>query len=245
MELYASMPTNLDDHVGRLVVHLKESGLYENTTIVFMSDNGAAAEDFYVDRRFSEFLQANYDNSYENMGHPRSFVSYGVPWAEAGSAPFSRHKTFSREGGLAAPMIISGAGVLGAGVIDRSYLNVMDIAPTVLELAQASYPTDGSVWPMLGESMVAHLGGSAGAVHADDYVTTLYHEGRAYVRQGKWKLVTLDRPFAESGFQLFDLGVDPGEANDLSEVEPERFTAMLELWREQREELGIVPLEER
>ena len=245
MELYASMLTNLDDHVGRLVVHLKESGLYENTTIVFMYDNGAAAEDFYVDRRFSEFLQANYDNSYENMGHPGSFVSYGVPWAEAGSAPFSRHKTFSREGGLAAPMIISGAGVSGAGVIDRSYLNVMDIAPTVLELAQASYPTDGSVWPMLGESMVAHLGGSVDAVHADDYVTTLYHEGRAYVRQGKWKLVTLDRPFAESGFQLFDLGVDPGETNDLSEVEPERFTSMLELWREQREELGIVPLEER
>ena len=65
------------------------------------------------------------------------------------------------------------------------------------------------------------------------------------MRQGKWKLVTLDRPFAESGFQLFDLGVDPGETNDLSEVEPERFTSMLELWREQREELGIVPLEER
>ena len=57
--------------------------------------------------------------------------------------------------------------------------------------------------------------------------------------------MTLDRPFAESSFQLFDLEVDPGEANDLSEVEPERFTSMLELWREQREELGIIPLEER
>jgi len=245
MELYASMVTNLDDHVGRLATYLKESGLHENTLIVFMADNGAAGEEFYESGQYSEYLQTHYDNSYENMGRPGSWVSYGPRWAEAGSAPFSRRKTYSREGGIAAPMIVAGAGVSRSGAIDRSYLTVMDIAPTLVEVAGASYPSDGSVLPMLGESMVTYLGGGAGPVHDEAYVTTLYHGGRAFVRQGKWKLVTLDAPFAESGFQLYDVEADPGEAHDLTNVDPVRYAAMLALWREQRELLGIVPLEER
>jgi arylsulfatase A-like enzyme len=244
MELYASMVTNLDDHVGRLTSYLKETGQYENTLIVFMADNGAAGEDFYGSGQYSEYLQGHYDNAYENMGRPGSWVSYGPRWAEASSAPFSRHKTYSREGGTAAPMIVAGVGVSRSGAIDRAYLTVMDIAPTVIEVAGAAYPSDGSVRPMLGESAATYLGGGTGPVHDEEYVTTLYHGGRAFVRQGKWKLVTLDAPFSESGFQLYDIEADPGEAHDLTEADPIRYAAMLELWREQRELLGIVPLEE-
>lgn len=240
MELYAAMVQNLDFHVGRLVDHLKEIGEYDNTLIVFMSDNGAAAEDFFYVGQFSDYLQGNYDNSYENMGRPMSWVSYGPQWAEAGSAPFSRYKGFTMEGGMVAPMIVTGPGVEREGEIHRSYTTVMDLAPTFLELAGAEYPSDGSVWPMLGESILAVLNGGSETVHANDYVTTLFHSGRAFVRQGKWKLVNLDRPFDEAGFRLFDLEADPGETRDLSTREPERYTLMLELWRVKRRELGIV-----
>ena len=241
MELYAAMVENLDDHVGRLLDYLESTGQLENTLVVFMSDNGAAAEDFYNHGRNSEFLQEHYDNRLENMGSPSSWVAYGPQWAEAGSAPFSRHKGYSREGGIIAPMIVSGPGVISpAEKIDRSYVTVMDLAPTFLELAGATYPTDGSVEPMRGESMVSFLAGESSRVHDDDYVTTLHHAGRAFIRQGKWKLSNLERPFDESQFELFDLESDPGETLDLADEAPETYQRLLELWRKQRVELGIL-----
>jgi arylsulfatase A-like enzyme len=84
------------------------------------------------------------------------------------------------------------------------------------------------------------LSGAESQVHDASYVTTLYHEGYAFIRQGKWKLANLEPPFDESTFELFDLEADPGETTDLAPVEPDRYAAMLELWREQRIELGIL-----
>jgi arylsulfatase A-like enzyme len=240
MELYAAMVENLDRHVGRLIDHLKATGLYENTLIVFMSDNGAAGEDFFHVGPFVDYLQEHYDNSFENMGRPTSWVSYGPQWAEAGSAPFSRYKGYTRQGGIQAPMIVSSAGLARRDEIDHSYLTVMDLAPTFLELAGARYPTDGSVRPMLGASMVDLLQGRADRVHGNDYVTVLHHGDRAFVRQGRWKLVNLEPPFAEEGLELFDLDADPGETTNLAQAEPEVLSAMLDLWRTTRAELGIV-----
>jgi arylsulfatase len=240
MQLYAAMVENLDRHVGKLVDYLKSNGLYENTLIAFMSDNGAAGEDFFYLGEYRTYLQSKYDNSYANMGHPESFVSYGPQWAEAGSAPFSRYKGYAREGGIVAPMIIAGAGVSSRGAIARSYVTVMDIAPTLLQVAGAEYPSDRSVQPMLGETMLPLLSGSASAVHDSTYVTTLYHAGHAFVRQGRWKLVNLEPPFDESAFQLFDIEADPGETTDLATAEPGRFAAMIRLWREERARLRII-----
>lgn len=240
MELYAAMVENLDHHVGRLMEHLEARGVYENTLIVFMSDNGAAAEDFYYIGPFVEYLQAHYDNSYENMGKPDSWVSYGAQWAEAGSAPFSRHKTYTRQGGIVSPMIIAGPGVVHRGAVNHAYVTVMDLAPTFLELGGATYPDDGPVRPMEGGSMVALLAGEAPTVHAGDHVTTLLHAGRAFVRRGRWKLTTLDPPFDESDFELFDLEADPGETTNLAQAHPDLFGEMLDLWRSERDRLGIV-----
>jgi arylsulfatase len=240
MELYAAMVDNLDDHVGRLFDYLRQNDLYDNTLIVFMSDNGAAGEDFYNEGPYSEHIQAHFDNAYEKMGTAESFVSYDDPWAEAGSAPFMRRKGYTRQGGIAAPMIISGPGVAAAGLIDRTYLTVMDLAPTFLEIAGASYPAGGSVRPMLGESMGAYLAGKAESVHGDDYVTTLYHSGRAYLRQGDWKIANLEPPFSEGDFELFNLAEDPGETTNLADSFPEKYDEMIDLWRAQRKELGIL-----
>ena len=240
MELYASMVDNLDDHIGRLLKYLEEAGLYDNTLIVFMSDNGAAGEDFYNEGPYTEHIRAHFDNAYETMGTAKSFVSYDDPWAEAGSAPFMRRKTYTREGGIVAPMIIAGPGVSRADEIDSTYITVMDLAPTFLEVAGAQYPDDDSVSAMLGESMVGFLSGQADSVHADDYVTVLYHGGRAYLRQGNWKLSNLEPPFDESDFELFDLSVDPGETSNLAESNAEKYEELLELWRDERKRLGII-----
>jgi arylsulfatase A-like enzyme len=240
MELYAAMVENLDHHVGRLMAFLEDRGVYENTLIVFMSDNGAAGEDFYHTGPFVEYIQAHYDNSYENMGKPDSWVSYGPQWAEAGSAPFSRHKAYTRQGGIVSPMIIAGPGVIHRGAISHAYTTVMDLAPTFLELGRATYPEDGSVRPMEGESLAPLLAGEASTVHADDYVTTLVHAGRAFIRRGRWKLTNLDPPIDEASFELFDLEADPGEAVNVADAHPDVFREMIDLWRSERERLGII-----
>jgi arylsulfatase A-like enzyme len=115
----------------------------------------------------------------------------------------------------------------------------MDLMPTFLELAGAAYPADGSVRPMLGESLVPLLT-NGDPVHDEAYVTTLYHGGRAFIRQGSWKLVTLEPPFDEAAFELFDLETDPGEAVNLAQAEPAKTAELLALWRQEREKLGIV-----
>ena len=240
MELYAAMVENLDGHVGRLVDYLKSNHLYDNTLIVFMSDNGAAAEDFYNSGNYAPYLRENYDNTLANMGSATSFVAYGPQWAEAGSAPFSRRKTYTREGGLVSPMIVAGPGVASSGIIDRSYVTVMDLAPTFLGMAGAAYPDDGSVRPMLGESMTALLNGTADFVHDSEYVTVLYHSGKALVRKGAWKLSNLEPPFSPDAFELFNVEVDPGETTNLATSEPARFAELLALWESERLRLGIV-----
>jgi len=240
MELYAAMVENLDGHVGRLLTYLKKNDLYENTLVVFMSDNGAAPEDFYYHDYFKDYIQAHYDNRYENMGNPDSFVSYGPQWAEAGSAPFKLHKGYTSEGGIRAPMIAAGYGVGRGPEINHSYLTVMDLAPTFIELAGAKYPDDGSVRPMLGASVAPLLAGSSDRVHAEDYVTAQFFRGQAYLRQGQWKLTAQDKPFDESAFALYDLHADPGETTDLSEQFPEKRDQLLVLWRKHRTEMDIV-----
>jgi len=240
MELYAAMVENLDFHVGRLLDYLLNAGLYDNTLIVFMGDNGADGIDFYNRGPYVDYVREHYPNRFEDWGGPDSFVAYDIPWAEASSAPFRLYKGYTSEGGIVAPLIIAGPGVAAADRISHSYLTAMDLAPTFLELAGAHYPDDGSVRPMLGESLLPLLGGQVEDAHGDDYATVMEHRNQALLRQGRWKLTAVETPFEESRFELFDIAADPGETEDVSERHPEKRAELLEIWRRQRIELGIV-----
>ena len=237
MELYAAMVENLDRHVGRLIDYLKDNDLFDNTLIVFMADNGAAAEDFYNAGPFTEYIRENYDGSYERAGMPGNWLSYGPQWAEAGSSPFRLFKGFPSEGGIVAPMIITGDHVQHRSEFSNEYVTVMDLAPTFLELANGEYPSDKV--PMLGESALTYLAGDADFIHDDSYVTTLMYNQRAYVRQGDWKLLTLEQPFDERNFALYNLAEDPGETVDLAQSNPDKYQELLQLWRTERVKLGI------
>jgi arylsulfatase len=121
MELYAGMVDNLDYNIGRLINYLKDIGEYEHTLIIFLSDNGAAGEDFYCRDGFKELLQANFTDSYDDMGKPNSFISYGPQRAEAISAPFKYYKSFSIEGGMTVSRMASGPGVNAQNPINESF----------------------------------------------------------------------------------------------------------------------------
>ncbi|MBL7850548.1 MAG: sulfatase-like hydrolase/transferase [Cyclobacteriaceae bacterium] len=235
MELYAAMVDHLDEQLKKLVDFLKKERLYDNTIIVFMSDNGAGAEDFFVQRPYADFIAPRHDNRYENMGKPNSFVSYGPPWAKAGAAPFSHHKGYATEGGTRAPLIIAGEKWVNRRGIRHEFLTVMDLAPTFLELAGVVYPGNrgtATTRPMLGSSLRSYLDGSSTAVHDSTYVFGLWSGGYAGFWRGRWKLANKSIPYREDRMQLFDLVSDPGETTDLSAKRPATYQAMVEAWRQ-------------
>jgi len=247
MELYAAMVDNLDVHIGQLIQYLKESNQFDNTIIVFMSDNGAAAEDFYnLPAGFGPFLREHYNNSYENMGKASSFVSYGPQWAQAGAAPFKLFKGYSAEGGIVTPLIISGKYVERKPGFQNAFITVLDLAPTFLELAGIKYPTiykNKKIVPMLGESCLSFISGKTNAIHSDNYVYGLEHDGQCLLIKGNWKITNISRPFDEAAFALYDLSTELGETNDLSKSNPKKFNEMMNEWRIFKKKTGVIPKE--
>ena len=247
MELYAAMVDNLDYHIGKVIQYLKESNQLDNTIIVFLSDNGAAGEDFYnLPGGFGPFLREHYNNGYENMGKASSFVSYGPQWAQAGAAPFKLFKYYSTEGGVVTPLIISGKNVERKPGLQNAFINVMDLAPTFLELAGIKYPDlykNNKMVPMLGESCLSFIKGKTNTIHHDDYVFGLEHDGQCLVIKGHWKITNISKPFDEASFALYNLAEDLGETNDLSKSNPKKFKEMLKEWEIFKKKTGVIPKE--
>lgn len=242
MELYAAMVDNLDANIGRLLDYLKETGQYGNTLIIFMSDNGAAGEDYYNEASIRPYLNPYYSNEYENMGSESSLVSYGPPWAEAGSAAFRYYKEYTTNGGIITPMILSGPGVSRKNTIHHGFVTVMDLAPTIYQSAGVSYPEkwEGDrLYPLRGTSLLPFATGQDSVVHPSDYGFGMEHAGYAMYRKGSWKITNSVRPFEEENFELFNLEVDPGESRNLREEAPDKYRELLTEWRRYASETGV------
>lgn len=243
MEIYAGMVDNLDENIGKILDYLKSKGLYENTLIIFMSDNGAAGNDFYYSSFYGPYIQEHYTDAYEEMGTEKSFISYGPQWAEAGSAPFRYFKGFTTEGGITTPLIIAGKGVEKSPEINASFLTVMDLAPTFLEVAGISYPekwNENPVKPQLGNSLIPFLSGRTELIHEPNYVFGLEHRGNALIRKGDWKLVNHIKPFERSNFELYNLSNDLAEQHNLKEEYPEKYEELLAEWDQYTKNMGVI-----
>ena len=244
MELHAGMAENLDHHLGRLFDHLKRKGVYDNTLIIFFSDNGAhPAEPHQYPGTTKEWLERNSDNRYENMGRRGSRISIGPGWALASSTPFRHFKGLPSEGGIRVPCIIAGPGVTRTGQIDSAFTHVMDIAPTLLEVAGASHAGEyqgRKVLPMRGKSMVPYLRGRTDAVRDEREHIGWELFGRRAIRQGRWKATWLDSPLGPDDWQLFDIVADPTERNDLAELKKEKLNQLILLWEEYADSAGVV-----
>ncbi len=242
MELYAGMVDNLDENIGRILQYLKEIGQYENTIIVFMSDNGAAAEDFYYDLDYGPFIREHFDDDYETMGQANSFISYGPQWAEAGSSPFRHFKGLTTEGGIIAPMIITGPNIKRKNEIHDGFLTLLDIAPTFYEMAGAIYPEkfeENEIYPLKGNSLMPFVSGKTDQIHASDYVFGLEHNNLTMIRKGDWKITNIKRPFLEENFKLYNISQDLAELHDLKESEPAKYNELLEEWRKFSAEVKV------
>jgi arylsulfatase A-like enzyme len=250
MEIYAAMLANMDHHIGRVLDHLKEADQLDNTLVIFFSDNGPeptelatlVASAFSADAK--EWFMKNFDQRPENWGRKGSAVDYGVAWAQAGSVPFRLFKGYVSEGGIRSPLIIAGPGVKQTGGVNSALLHVMDIAPTLYELAGAEHPSqkpNGKIAPLQGKSLVPLLAGKSGAVRGErDWVGWELFGNRA-LRRGDWKILHLLRAAGGTGeWQLFNLKADPAETHDLAKDNPDQLKDLVALWDEYAKNNGVI-----
>jgi arylsulfatase len=227
MEVFAAMVECIDANVGKVVDYLEQTGELDNTFVCFMSDNGAegAAYEAYpiVQGNMMQHLKKYYDNSLENLGRGNSFIWYGPRWAQAATAPSRLYKAFTTEGGVRVPFLAkfpkgmtiqsdshattsgpielagSGTHVTSArGSISSAFSTVMDLAPTILEMAGVKHPSptyrEREVVSMRGSSVIPFISGQRSTVHPDDHITGWETCGRAAVRCGDYKIVFIPKP---------------------------------------------------
>ncbi len=246
MELYAAMVENLDFHLGRLLEHLRQIGEFDNTVILFLSDNGASPKDrgaAGMDPREREWLTRAFPASeFENWGRKGSFVEYGPAWAQVSTVPFRMFKDTHAEGGIRSPLIVSGPGVAKPGRVSQSLLHVMDLTPTVLELAgveRRAAKGAPHLASLEGRSLVPLLAGERKSVRTQNDWLGFEFAGDRAVREGKWKLVWMARPFGANDWRLFRLDHDPTELYDQTEREPKKKQELLALWERYAQAIGV------
>jgi len=248
MEIYAAMVENTDFHIGRVLDFLEQSRRRDETLVIFLSDNGANGAEMHMYPGTDEtWVARNSDNRFENWGRRASRIAQGAGWAQASVTPFRLFKGFIAEGGIRSPLIVSGPGVSGDEEKVSAVAHVMDLAPTFLEIAGASYPSSfqgREVVPLRGRSLVSVLNGTSDSVYGEGDAIGWEMLGWRAIRMGQWKITWIDAPFGASEWQLFDLSTDPGETRDLSAAHPELLQRLLGEWNTYADEVGIIYAEE-
>ena len=220
MAVYAAMIDRMDQNIGRLINKLKSNGQYENTMIVFISDNGACAET--VNTKLLSDPE-------KKIGERGSYHIYGESWANASNTPFKKYKHYMHEGGIVTPCIIQWpAKIKPAKGYSDGTGHVIDLMPTAMGLSGAKSPN------LAGKSL-SYLWSKG---KAPERTYCWEHEGNQAIRKGNWKLV---KEFQETYWSLYDLASDPTEMNDLSGVEATRAKAMLEEYNNWSAKVGVRP----
>ncbi len=220
MEVYAAMVDRLDQNIGRLVNHLRDRRELDNTLIVFFSDNGACP--------------------YQRLNTPgvapgpaNSDIAYDARWANMCNTPLRLYKQYANEGGSSTPMIAhwpAGIPKSANGSLTPFTSHLVDLMPTAVELAGATYPKQSGnqkVLPMEGVSLLPAL--QNGQTKRGDKPIYWEFAGNHAVRDGRWKLVA-ER---SKDWELYDLAADRSETADLAATNPDqvkRLASMYDAW---------------
>lgn len=221
MAIHAAMIDRMDHEIGRIIAQLKAMGAYENTLILFASDNGASAEIMVR------------DGGHDPQAAPGSAATYlclGPGFSSACNTPHRRHKTWVHEGGISTPLIVHWpAGIAAKNELRRTPAHVIDFVPTALELAGIEKPKDWKgepIPPAPGKSLVP-------AFTKDETIAreSLWwlHEGHRAVRVGDWKLVAANgKPW-----ELYDMKTDRAEQHNLAAKMPDKVRDLEQTWQQQ------------
>jgi arylsulfatase A-like enzyme len=230
MEIHAALVDRMDREIGRVLDQLRAMGAWDDTLILFLSDNGASAEIMVRDDGHDPSAPA---------GSAASHLCLGPGWSTVANTPFRRHKTWVHEGGIATPLIAHWPrGIAARGELRRDPGHVIDFVPTILDAAGVPRPDRGpkdaakeSIPPLPGESLLPAFARDASVTHDAIWWE---HEGNRAIRVGDWKLVAAkDKPW-----ELYDLAGDRTETRDLANQQPEKVRELAEHWRRLHDEFA-------
>jgi arylsulfatase len=261
-EVYAAFSEYTDVQIGRIIDHLKATGQYENTIILYASDNGASGEGSPSGSvNENKFFNGYPDELSENMklidelGGPNTYEHYPTGWAAALSTPFKMFKRYSNyAGGTECPLVISWPkGIKARGEVRNQYHHAVDIVPTILEICGLEMPkvyNGVEQYPLSGVSMKYSFDAKP-----DDptqkhvqYYTML---GTRAIWQDGWKAVAVHAPLTSKGnfdkdkWELYHVDVDRSESKDLAKENPEKLEALKKLYDEEAKKNFAYPLDDR
>ena len=221
MSIHAAMVDRMDREIGRVLDQIREMGRWENTLVLFLSDNGGSAE---------IMVRGDGHDPRAAPGSWRSHLCLGPGWSTVSNTPFRYHKTWVHEGGTATPLIAHWpAGIAARGEIRRAVGHVIDVWPTLLELAgrPAAHPPDGP--PRPGRSIVAAFAGEPTSVGRSADQRTLWweHEGNRALRHGDWKIAAAG---PEAAWELYRSDIDRAETDDLASRHPDKVRELADRW---------------
>jgi arylsulfatase len=267
MEVYSAFMEYTDEHVGRLFDALDDLGITDDTLIYYIiGDNGASAEGtingcFNEMANFNglaaiespEFLMSKLDE----FGGPESYNHYAVGWAHAMDTPYQWTKQVaSHWGGTRNGTIVHWPkGIKAKDEIRPQFTHVIDVAPTVLEVA--GVPAPASVngiqqAPLEGFSMAyAFDEADAPEVHDLQYFEMfcnrgIYHKGWTAVTRHSipWDLTAAPTPFDDDTWELYGPD-DWTQSNDLAKENPEKLAELQRLWLIEAVKYSVLPLDDR
>lgn len=225
MAVYAAQIDRMDQNIGRLMAALRRSGAADNTLIMFLADNGGCAEEI------------NRGEKGVPPGGADSFMSYGLPWANASNTPFRLYKHWTHEGGISTPFIAWWPGVIRSGGITHQPGHLIDVMATCVDAGGAVYPRERQgqpITPLEGRSLVPIF--KTGRRDGHPYLFW-EHEGNRAVRAGQWKLVARHR----GPWELYDLEADRTELNNLAAQHPDKVAELRSRYQEWARRAGVVP----
>jgi len=258
-EAFAAFLDHTDDQIGRIVSGLRDADELDNTIFILLSDNGASQEGgpFGVmhEMKFFNGILETPDQAIQNIddiGGPHSHTNYPWGWAQAGNTPFKWYKQNTHEGGVHVPLIIhwpKGIEKKNRGSLLNQFVNVSDIAPTLFEILNIQAPETYKGVPQIpisGHSF-AHLLADPKGV-SNNMIQYFENSGSRALIAGEWKAVCRHQTGADyetEQWELYKLTDDWSECNDLAESEPKKLTELQNLWWEEAEKHGVLPLDDR
>lgn len=227
MAIYAAQIERMDTNIGKVIEKLKSMNQLENTFIIFLSDNGACAEEGPLG--FDG--QGGWNGE---LGTEDSFSSYGRSWSNASNTPFRLHKQWVHEGGISTPFIVRYPEMIKKGTMTNQVGHVIDIMPTLIEIAKADYPSKfngNNIMPLEGKSLIPILKGNTRQPHEK---LCWEHLKNKAIRKGDWKLVSV----SDGEWELYNMKNDRTEIHNLAFTEPSIVKKLVEDYTSWADKVG-------
>ncbi len=230
MEIHAAMVNRMDREIGRVLDQVRGMGAWDDTLILFLSDNGASAEIMVRD---------DGHNPTAPPGSAASHLCLGPGWSTVANTPFRRHKTWVHEGGISTPLIVHWPrGIAARGELRHDPCHVIDLVPTLLDAAGMPGPgpaklkgQNESIPPRPGRSLLPAFARDGSVIHD---ALWWEHGGNRAIRVGDWKLVAARGEL----WELYDLATDRTETRNLADQKPERVLELAERWQQMHDKFA-------